>query len=66
MPTTIFLVRHCAHELLDEKLVGRRIDVPLNESGIRRSGLLAERLAQQGIGYIKSSPRFRALQTARP
>jgi probable phosphoglycerate mutase len=64
--TTIVLVRHCAHELLGECLVGRRIDVSLSENGIERAGSLAVRLARQGVTYIKSSPRLRALQTARP
>jgi probable phosphoglycerate mutase len=64
--TTILLVRHCTHELLDQYLVGRRIDVPLSDIGIERSGRLAARLADHGVSHIKSSPRFRALQTARP
>jgi probable phosphoglycerate mutase len=64
--TKILLVRHCAHELLDQCLVGRRIDVPLSETGIERSGRLATRLARHPVTHIKSSPRFRALQTARP
>jgi probable phosphoglycerate mutase len=64
--TTLFLVRHASHDLLHRCLVGRGIDVPLSETGIEHSERLTARLAQNGITHIKSSPRLRALQTARP
>ncbi len=66
MPTTIILVRHCAHDLIDRILVGRRIDVPLSAAGVEQAKRLAARLGARGLTRVVSSPQFRALQTARP
>ncbi len=66
MAATIILVRHCAHDWLRRVLVGRRTDVPLNAAGAQQSERIADRLARCGVTHILSSPRFRALQSARP
>ncbi len=66
MPTTVILVRHCEHELQDRLLIGRQIDAPLSTAGARCAERLAPLLAGRGVTHLLSSPRFRALQTARP
>jgi broad specificity phosphatase PhoE len=64
--TTIILVRHCVHDLLDRVLVGRRSDVALNTVGIKQAERLAAALVRSGVIDIKSSPQIRARQTAEP
>jgi probable phosphoglycerate mutase len=64
--TTIILVRHGAHRLLDRVLVGRRLDMPLSADGVAQAERIAALLAGRGVTQIKASPQFRALQTARP
>ena len=63
--TTILLVRHAAHDLLDRVLVGRMPGVPLSAEGIDEARRLARRLARQGITRVHTSPRQRAVETAR-
>ena len=63
--TTILLVRHAAHDLLDKVLVGRMAGVPLSSEGIDEARRLARRLARQGITRVHSSPRQRAVETGR-
>lgn len=65
MATTIILIRHAVHELVDRVLVGRRPDVCLSPAGIEQSRRLVARLTGYGLHRVKSSPRYRALQTAR-
>jgi probable phosphoglycerate mutase len=64
--TTIILVRHCAHELLDRVLVGRQANVWLSAVGVRQAEHLAAALVRCGITGITSSPQPRAQQTAGP
>jgi broad specificity phosphatase PhoE len=63
--STVFLVRHADHALVNRTLVGRTSGVALNSAGIRQAGLLGELLSAQQITVVQSSPRLRARQTAR-
>ncbi len=62
--TTIILVRHGETEWNVEEVFRGRIDVELNETGIREAELLARFLSDFRITAIYSSPLKRALQTA--
>lgn len=64
MGTTIHLVRHATHALVDRALVGRNVHVGLSESGRKEAQALAERLAHAPIVSLQSSPQQRAIQTA--
>jgi broad specificity phosphatase PhoE len=64
--TTIILVRHCVHDLLDRVLVGRAPNVPLSAAGIAQAHCLAAALVRRGVTGVKSSPQMRARQTADP
>ena len=63
---TFFLVRHGAHSLLGKVLVGCEVDVCLDERGHAQAEALAERFAGERLSGVQSSPRQRALETARP
>jgi len=64
--TTIILVRHCHHDLLDRILVGRTANVSLSAVGIKQAQCLAAALARRGVTDVRSSPQLRARQTAEP
>lgn len=64
--TTVFLVRHGVHDLLDRVLVGRCPGVSLNAVGREQARLMAARLAPERITALHSSPRRRARETAEP
>jgi probable phosphoglycerate mutase len=64
--TTIFLVRHAAHDLLGRVLTGRIPGVSLGAEGLRQSAHLAERLSQESISAVQTSPLERARETAGP
>ena len=64
--TTIFLVRHAAHDLLGRVLTGRVPGIRLGMEGLRQSGRLAERLSQEAISVVQTSPLERARETAEP
>ena len=66
MTTTIFFVRHGAHDRLDRILCGRMAGVTLNETGRDQARRVAERLSREPIAAIYVSPLERALQTAEP
>lgn len=66
MTTTFFLVRHATHELVGRVLTGRTTGVFLAEQGHRQARDLAAHFARHGIKIVQSSPRERAVQTARP
>lgn len=66
MATTIILVRHSTHELLDHVLLGRQTNVSLSAAGIMQAERLAAALIQGGVTEVKSSPQIRARQTAEP
>ncbi len=62
--TTVFLVRHGVHDLLDRVLVGRSPGVGLSPLGQRQARQLATRLAPEGVTAVQSSPQLRARETA--
>src|SRR5436305_11011237 len=63
---TFFLIRHGANDLLDRAIAGRLPGVHLNAHGRQQAERLAERLAQEPIRRIYSSPLERARETAQP
>lgn len=62
--TEIILARHGETEWNVEEVFRGRIDIELNEDGIKQAELLAEYLSDLKIAAIYSSPLKRALQTA--
>jgi broad specificity phosphatase PhoE len=62
--TTIILVRHCVHDLIDRALVGRQPDVFLSAAGMMQAQCLAAALVRRGVTDVRSSPQNRARQTA--
>ncbi len=64
--TSIYLVRHGAHDRLGLYLDGRRPGVPLSELGRRQAERLADRLARERVDRVYTSPIERARQTAAP
>ncbi len=62
--TKIILARHGETEWNVEEVFRGRIDVELNETGIKQAELLAEYLSDSRIDAIYSSPLKRALKTA--
>ena len=62
--TEIILIRHGETEWNVEEIFRGRIDIELNENGIKQAELLAEYLSQVEIYAIYSSPLKRALKTA--
>ena len=65
--TYLFLIRHGENEWVETgKLAGRTPGVHLNEKGHQQSAALAERLANQPITAIYSSPLLRCVETAQP
>ncbi len=62
--TEIILVRHGETEWNVQEVFRGRIDVELNQTGIRQAELLAEYLSDVRIEAIYSSPLKRALNTA--
>ena len=64
--TSVFLVRHGAHDRLGRYLDGRSPGVHLSNDGLRQADRLAQRLAREPIRNVYSSPLERAQQTAVP
>jgi broad specificity phosphatase PhoE len=62
--TEILLVRHGETQWNAEEIFRGRIDIGLNETGIKQAALLAEHLSHIKIEAVYSSPRKRALDTA--
>ena len=62
--TEILLVRHGETDWNVAEVFRGRIDVPLNERGLRKAELLAEYLENVPVDAIYSSPLKRAWQTA--
>ncbi len=62
--TEIILVRHGETEWNVKEVFRGRIDVELNETGMRQAELLAEYLSDLKIDAVYSSPLKRALRTA--
>jgi probable phosphoglycerate mutase len=70
LTTTVLLVRHAAHGLVDTTLCGRRPGIRLSEAGRAQAERLAERLAERRAGRavaeVRTSPLERARETAEP
>jgi broad specificity phosphatase PhoE len=64
--TTLFLVRHGAHDQVNRTLSARTPDVHLSADGRRQAEWAAERLSRESIAAIHASPRERAQETAEP
>lgn len=62
--TEIILARHGETEWNVQEIFRGRIDIKLNETGIKQAKLLAEYLGEVKIEAIYSSPLKRALRTA--
>ncbi|HEX7369409.1 MAG TPA: histidine phosphatase family protein [Rhodanobacteraceae bacterium] len=64
MKTRLLMVRHatCAH--IDDTLLGRAVDAPLDAHGKQQVRALAARLRDEAPSRIECSPRRRTLQTA--
>ncbi|MCY3992175.1 MAG: MSMEG_4193 family putative phosphomutase [Caldilineaceae bacterium] len=66
-PTYLFLIRHGENAWTERgALAGRTPGVPLNEKGKEQAQQVAERLKDQPITAVYSSPLLRCLQTAQP
>jgi broad specificity phosphatase PhoE len=63
--TRLFLVRHGATSATEEDRFSGSTGAELSEQGRWQAARLAERLAQQNIAAVYSSPLSRALETAR-
>ena len=66
MTTTVFLVRHAAHDRLNRILCGRMPGVSLGADGRAQAAALAERLARESLAAVYASPLERACETAEP
>lgn len=66
MTTTLFLVRHGAHDQVNRTLSARTPGVHLSDEGRRQAEWVAERLGRESIAAIHASPRERAQETAEP
>jgi broad specificity phosphatase PhoE len=64
MTTTFFLVRHAAHDEVENLLAGRMEGIELGVMGCAQAALLAERMRGEQFGAIYSSPRARSQATA--
>ena len=62
--TTIMLIRHGDTDWNVKEIFRGRVDVDLNETGIKQAQLLSKYLKDAPIGAIYSSPLKRALKTA--
>ena len=60
----LILVRHGTCARLDELLLGRTVDVPLNQDGRAQARAVAAYLSSVKHALIECSPRLRARQTA--
>jgi probable phosphoglycerate mutase len=66
-PTRILLIRHGINDYVKtHRLAGRTPGVHLNEEGIAQAQALAQRLANEKIAAIYTSPMERAQETAEP
>ena len=62
--TTFALIRHAAHGLLGDTIVGRTPGVALSSDGLEEAEQLAARLAASRVEVVYSSPLERAHRTA--
>lgn len=63
-PTTLILVRHALNDWVGENLAGWTPGVHLNDQGRAQAQALAQRLADQPVAAVYTSPLERALETA--
>jgi broad specificity phosphatase PhoE len=63
--STVYLVRHGAHDRLGRTLCGRD-DTVLNGDGLAQAEWLGSRFARLGVDVVQSSPLSRATATAEP
>jgi broad specificity phosphatase PhoE len=66
MSTTVFFVRHGAHDRLGRVLCGRMEAVSVSEQGLAQAEAAARRLAGEAVAAVYVSPMTRAAETARP
>ncbi|MFC4172149.1 histidine phosphatase family protein [Microvirga sp. GCM10011540] len=66
MTTTFFLVRHAAHDRVGTVLCGRMPGVSLGSVGKAQAERLSERLANESVAAVLTSPLERARETAEP
>ena len=64
--TTLFLVRHAAHDLVGRALCGRLPGVRLGDEGRAQAERLAARLSRETVAAVQASPLERARETAEP
>jgi probable phosphoglycerate mutase len=64
--TTFLLLRHAAHDLVENTLAGRMPGVHLSAQGRQQAETLAARLGSLPLAAVYSSPLARARQTAQP
>ena len=64
--TILYLVRHAVTEHTGKKLSGWMEDIPLSDEGRGEALAVAERLSDQKLDAVFSSPIDRTLQTAQP
>jgi probable phosphoglycerate mutase len=64
MTATLLLIRHAMHTDYGERFSGRADGVGLTEAGERQARALGERLAEEPIAAVYSSPRERTRTTA--
>lgn len=64
--TTVFLVRHGAHDLVGRALAGRMPGVSLNAEGRAQAARAAARLSRETVAALYSSPLERTRETAEP
>lgn len=64
MTTTFFLLRHAAHDDIDNCLAGRSPNVFLGSGGRAQALRLGERMRRESFDAIMSSPRERTRETA--
>jgi uncharacterized phosphatase len=61
----IYVVRHGQTDLNKQRKMQGRLGLPLNETGLVQAERLKEELQNIRFDYVFSSPRHRAIQTAR-
>lgn len=64
MTNEFILVRHATCERMDEMLLGRTVDVPLDSRGQRQAAAMASSLRLRGDLLVMTSPRRRTRETA--
>ncbi|MDB5662657.1 MAG: hypothetical protein JWN59_995 [Sphingomonas bacterium] len=65
LTASLYLVRHGAHGDLGRVLTGRGGSAGLTEIGRAQAAAVAERLAREDVRVVHTSPRLRAVETAR-